>query len=107
MAFKMVFVINSSLKMSTGKVASQTAHTAVSLYIKAHRASKKHLGFLDEINSWLFTGQPKVVLKGLDESMLLDLEKQANQANLISHVTRDAGRTQIDSGSLTCLGKLN
>ncbi|RNA41961.1 peptidyl-tRNA hydrolase mitochondrial [Brachionus plicatilis] len=90
--------------MSSGKVASQTAHTAVSLYIKAKKASKKHLIFLNEIDTWLFTGQPKIVVKGLNESMLLNIEKQAKHANLLYHTTHDAGRTQIASGSLTCLG---
>lgn len=100
----MVFVINASLKMSTGKIASQTAHTAVSLYIKAKSGQKKHLIFFNEIDTWVLTGQAKVVLKGSNEQDLLGLEQKAKHSGLLTEVIRDAGRTQIEAGSLTCLG---
>lgn len=102
--FKMVFVVNCSLKMSSGKVASQTAHAAVSLYIKAKENPRKHLIFFNEIDTWVRLGQAKVVLKGDDEKHLAALELQANSANLLAISIRDAGRTQIEPGSLTCLG---
>ena len=91
----MVFVVNSSLKMSTGKIASQTAHSAVSLYIKAKSNKKsKFLVVFDEIDVWVRTGQTKVVLKGSSAQQLLGLNTET---------IRDAGRTQIAPGSLTCL----
>lgn len=99
----MVFVVNTSLKMSTGKIASQTAHSAVSLYIKAKSNNKKYMLFFNEIDVWTKSGQTKVVLKGKDEQHLLELEKQANDYNLLSVLIRDAGRTQIAPNSLTCL----
>lgn len=102
--FKMVFIVNTSLKMSTGKVSSQTAHAAVSLYIKAKQSSKKHLFFLKEIDTWVTLGQKKVVLKGLNDTQLLNLEIEANNSSLLSVLIKDAGRTQITPGSLTCLG---
>jgi PTH2 family peptidyl-tRNA hydrolase len=102
--FKMVFVVNSSLKMSTGKIASQTAHSAVSLYIKAKsEGRKKWLLVFDEIDVWVRTGQAKVVLKGQSAQQLLDLEKKAADMGLSTETIRDAGRTQIAPGSLTCL----
>ncbi len=100
----MVIVINSSLKMSTGKIASQASHTAVSLYIKAKGSSRRHLLFFNEIDTWTRFGQAKVVLKGLNEQHLRDLEQRANQVNLLSCTIKDAGRTEIQLGSLTCLG---
>lgn len=102
--FKMVFVVNTSLKMSTGKIASQASHAAVALYIKAKENPKKHMIFFNEIDTWVSLGQPKVVLKGDDEKILLDLEAKAKEANLLSILIRDAGRTQVDPGSITCLG---
>ena len=100
----MVFVVNSSLKMSTGKIASQTAHSAVSLYIKAKsEGRKKWLLVFDEIDVWVRTGQAKVVLKGQSAQQLLDLEKKAADMGLSTETIRDAGRTQIAPGSLTCL----
>lgn len=100
----MVFVVNMSLKMSAGKTSSQTAHAAVSLYIKAKQSTKKHLLFFNQIDTWVSLGQKKVVLKGLNDTHLVSLEKEANDSSLISVLVRDAGRTQISPGSLTCLG---
>ena len=102
--FKMVFIVNTSLKMSSGKIASQTAHAAVCLYIQAKSERKKHFLFLNEIDTWVKLGQKKVVLKGLNNTQLVNLELQANDSNLISVTIRDAGRTQVEPGSLTCLG---
>lgn len=100
----MVFIVNTSLKMSTGKVASQTAHAAVSLYIKAAQSPRKHLIFLNDVDTWVKLGQKKVVLKGLNETQLVQLENEAANLSLMSVLIRDAGRTQISPGSLTCLG---
>jgi len=102
--FKMVFVVNYSLKMSSGKMASQTAHAAVSLYKKAKDNPRKHFLSFNEIDTWVRLGQAKVVLKGNDEKHLVNLEQQANAANLLTICIRDAGRTQIEPGSLTILG---
>ncbi len=94
----MVFVVNKSLKMSSGKIASQTAHAAVSLYIKANSSPKKN-----DISKWIMLGQPKIVLKGQDDTSLIELEANARMSNLISVGIRDAGHTQIPVGSYTCL----
>jgi PTH2 family peptidyl-tRNA hydrolase len=101
--FKMVIVINSSLKMSMGKTASQAAHSAVSLYIKAKANPRKHLLFFNEIDSWMRLGGAKVVLKGTSEQHLLELEQKATAAELLTVTIRDAGRTEVERGSLTCL----
>ncbi len=101
---KMVFVINTSLKMSPGKLASQTAHAALSLFIKAKKETKKQLLFFDQMDWWLLNGQKKVVLKGIDDIHLTNLESQAKNLNILSILIKDAGRTQITPGSITCLG---
>ena len=96
--YKMVFIVNKSLKMSSGKIASQTAHAAVSLYIKATGCSKK-----TEISQWIMLGQPKIVLKCQDDTSLIEVEAKAKSSNLLSVRIHDAGHTQIAAGSLTCL----
>ena len=88
--------------MSSGKLASQTAHAAVALYIKANQPA--HLPLFKNINMWLVTGQKKVILKGVDDAHLLKLEKEALETGLLVVVVRDAGRTHLAPGSLTCLG---
>jgi peptidyl-tRNA hydrolase, PTH2 family len=96
--YKMVFVINKSLKMSSGKTASQTAHAAVSLYIKAIQSSKS-----PEILAWVMLGQPKIILKSTDDTSILEIQQKALSSDILSVVIHDAGRTQIKAGSLTCL----
>ena len=96
--YKMIFVVNKSLKMGTGKIASQTAHAAVSLYVKGIKSSKSL-----EINAWLMLGQPKIVLKALDDKEILEMQTKASSADILSIVIHDAGHTQIKAGSLTCL----
>ena len=102
--FKMVLVLNKSLKMTPGKAASQTAHAAVSLYIKAKSNPRRYLLFFNEIDTWATLGQAKVVLKAVDDNNLNELEAKANEADLLSVKVHDAGLTQIPTGSFTCLG---
>jgi len=97
--YKMVFVINKSLKMSSGKTASQTAHAAVSLYVKAIQSSKAKA----QISAWVMLGQPKIILKSTDDASILEIQQQALVSDILSVVIRDAGRTQIKADSLTCL----
>lgn len=49
-------------------------------------------------------GQAKVALKVESEEELLTLQAQAVSLGLCAMVVRDAGRTQIAAGSVTCLG---
>ena len=100
----MTLVINSALKMKPGKIASQSSHAAVSLYIKASSAMSSVPFLPNSVSIWLKLGQPKVVLKGLNDQHLLELQKQCAEASLLTEVIYDAGRTQIPTGSLTCLG---
>ena len=100
----MVFVINTSLKMSTGKIATQIAHAALSLYINANKNPKKHLLIFNQLDTYVRLGQAKIVLKGIDDIHLVSLEKQAQESDLVTCLIRDAGRTEIPTGSITCLG---
>ena len=102
--FKMVFVINTSLKMSTGKIATQAAHAALSLYIKSQSNPKNYLLLFNELDVYIKTGQTKIVLKGIDENQLRELESKAVESKLVSCLIQDAGRTEIEPGSITCLG---
>lgn len=102
--FKMVFVVNSSLKMKPGKLSSQVAHAAVSLYIKSKSLSKKEFVFFDDIDIWVKEGQKKIVLKGVDGLQLKKIDKQAQNSNVMSVLIKDAGITQLIPGSTTILG---
>lgn len=94
----MVVVIRADLKLTKGKIASQAAHAAVTCYKKS-LDSKPKLA-----DKWLSIGQPKIVLKVDNLSELEKLKEIAGSADLITTLILDAGRTQIEAGTATCLG---
>lgn len=98
-SFKMVFVANSSLKMGVGKLAAQVGHAALALYrfVDSQRDRTHDLG------QWENFGAKKIVLKGTDTQHLLDLKQKAIELQISNILIHDAGRTQIDPGSLTIL----
>lgn len=95
---KLVLVVRTDLKLSKGKTCSQVAHAAVACF-KTAMESNSSLA-----NKWLFIGQPKIVLKAESLSQLEDLQRQAQESNVISALVKDAGRTQITPGTVTVLG---
>lgn len=98
--FKMVLVVRNDLKMGKGKIAAQCSHATLGLYKKLlHRAPKA-------LNRWENCGQVKVVLKSESEEDLLVLQERAKSLHLPTHVTIDAGRTQIAPNSRTVMAIL-
>ena len=63
-SYKMVLVVNNSLKMQKGKIAAQCCHGCLGAYKKAKR------DFPDVLRVWSSQGQPKITLKGKDEDEL-------------------------------------
>jgi len=97
---KMVFLVRTDLQMGKGKVASQVAHAALQLYKQATKRRHPYL------NMWLTMGQPKVVLK-VDKNCEEELNivySDALDQGLNACKVFDAGRTQIECGSLTVVG---
>ncbi|XP_073014115.1 uncharacterized protein [Typha latifolia] len=98
--FKMVLVVRNDLKMGKGKIAAQCSHATLGLYKKLlHRAPKA-------LSRWEMCGQVKVVLKIESEEELLVLQERAKSLKLPTHVTIDAGRTQIAPNSRTVMAIL-
>jgi PTH2 family peptidyl-tRNA hydrolase len=97
---KLVLIVRSDLCMSQGKIASQCAHAALSCFLIGNKSFKYFLG----IKGWLFMGQPKIVLKVDSEEELLSVRKSASSAGLITATIRDAGKTQVNPGTITVLG---
>lgn len=92
---KQVIVIDESLVLPTGKLAAQVAHAAVAAFLEAAGPAQE---------AWLKEGMPKIVVAVRSETELLSLEEQALQAGVPAAVIRDAGRTVIVPGTVTCLG---
>uniref|UniRef100_A0A915JW72 peptidyl-tRNA hydrolase n=1 Tax=Romanomermis culicivorax TaxID=13658 RepID=A0A915JW72_ROMCU len=97
--YKMVFVVNTSLKMGVGKVAAQVGHAALSLYKMV-----ESIPFSGQIiNDWKLADEPKIVLRAENADHLQTLHKAAKNLKLPSVLIRDAGHTQIPAGSATVL----
>lgn len=94
MAMKLALVVRTDLDMGRGKIAAQVAHAAVA-------ATLASLGGA-ACTRWLDDGQPKVVLRVASADQLDEIIGQAGAARLPVEVIRDAGRTQVPAGTLTC-----
>ena len=95
MPMKLVLVARVDLGMGKGKLAAQVAHAAVSAALACYGSPA--------FRAWLREGQPKVVLKVGSEEDLLDLCTSASEAGLPVQLIRDAGRTQLEPGTATCV----
>ncbi|MCS3901295.1 peptidyl-tRNA hydrolase Pth2 [Methanococcus voltae] len=96
--YEQVIIIRNDLKMGKGKIAAQASHAAIQAFLHAEKICP------DVVKKWMNEGQKKVVLKVNSESELLEVFKNANIEGLPVGLIRDAGRTQIASGTLTAVG---
>ena len=101
-SFKMTLVVNSDLKMGIGKIAAQVGHAVLGLYHLLESEQDKRT----ELAEWERNGAKKIVLRGKDALHLMELKRKASTNGLACLVVQDAGRTQVDPGSLTVLGIL-
>mgnify|MGYP006308352799 CR=1 FL=1 len=92
---KQVIVIRKDLDLPKGKMAVQVAHASV----KAVRNSRE-----DTVQRWEDEGMKKVVVYVNDKDELFKIQNDARRNGLVSSVVRDAGKTVVDSGTVTCVG---
>jgi len=95
---KQVIVVRSDLKMGKGKVAAQVAHASLA---SAESARERKPAWYEE---WREEGQAKIVLKVESESELNELYRKARSAGLPTSLIEDRGLTQVEPGTVTCLG---
>ncbi|AOL16181.1 aminoacyl-tRNA hydrolase [Sulfolobus sp. A20] len=99
---KMVIVVRNDIKMGKGKIAAQVAHAAVTLVLNILNSNNER--WKDWLNSWLDQGQPKIVVKVESLNDLMEKFKKAKEYMLPATVIQDAGKTQLEPGTITCLG---
>jgi PTH2 family peptidyl-tRNA hydrolase len=92
---KQVIVVNESLRLPRGKLAAQVAHGAVAAFLVAGNEARR---------GWLDQGMPKVVLKADDAASLVELAGSAERRQVPAALIRDAGKTVLPAGTVTCLG---
>jgi PTH2 family peptidyl-tRNA hydrolase len=93
--YKQAIVVRKDLGMDRGKIASQVAHASLEAYKKTDEDTRK---------LWEREGSKKIVLKVEDLKGLMGLKEKARSERLPYAVIRDAGRTQIEPGTVTSLG---
>jgi len=91
---KQAIVARTDLGMGRGKLAAQVAHASLSAYEDAGDRARKR---------WKGEGQKKIVLKADGESELFRLADAAERRGLPNAIVRDAGHTQLEPGTVTCL----
>ncbi len=95
---KQAIVVRSDIKMGKGKLAAQVAHASLSA---AEEAMGRRAEWFDE---WKGEGQAKIVLKTGSEEALRELFKEAKAAKLPAALIEDRGLTQLEPGTVTCVG---
>lgn len=95
---RIYLIVNSDLQMSIGKIASQTAHGMQ--YIMEYYL--KHDDKYKEYCDYKTHGSTKIILKASEKKLLELYNKYSN----LSFLVMDAGKTEIQSGSITVLAFL-
>jgi PTH2 family peptidyl-tRNA hydrolase len=96
--YKQAIVVRQDLKMSKGKTAAQVAHAAVSSYASANDRRREWA------SAWLGEGQKKVILKVASLEELFEIKKMAEIERIPNSLISDAGLTELEPGTVTCLG---
>jgi len=95
---KQAIAVRTDLGMGKGKIAAQVAHASLS---SAEEARDRRERWYE---GWKSEGQKKVVLKVDSESALRELLRKAKSAGLPASLIEDRGLTQLEPGTVTCLG---
>ena len=90
-----MILVRDDLKLTKGKMAAQVSHASVAATLKSDK---------DDIKKWVAEGMKKVVLKVKDKAELYAYKQKAEDAGLIVALITDAGHTQLEPGTVTCLG---
>ncbi|KAM5360430.1 hypothetical protein ACJZ2D_013757 [Fusarium nematophilum] len=92
-----------TLDTPPGKIAAQCSHATLACYKALSRAPadspQRKL-----LNRWERHGQAKIAVQVKSQEEMLELRRKARALGLTAEVIQDAGRTQIEAGSMTVLG---
>ncbi|KAK2591739.1 hypothetical protein QQS21_010560 [Conoideocrella luteorostrata] len=100
---KLILVVRTDLGMTKGKIAAQCSHATLACY-KALSRSNPDSPQAKLLKRWEKRGQAKIAVQIKSEKELAELRWKALDMGITAEVIQDAGRTQIDPGSLTVLG---
>ena len=95
MPYKQVILVRQDLKLPKGKLAAQCSHASVNCIFKTNK---------ELLERWKTEGAKKIILKVKDKEELLKYKKQAEKNKLKTALIKDAGKTVLEPGTITCLG---
>ncbi len=93
--YKQAIVVRKDLKWGKGKLLAHVIHAAIG---SMRRVDEK------TIEKWESEGAKKVVLKIRGEKEIKELQKIANREKIPNFLVADAGKTQLEKGTITTLG---
>ncbi|OAA69621.1 peptidyl-tRNA hydrolase 2 [Cordyceps fumosorosea ARSEF 2679] len=101
---KLVLVVRTDLGMTKGKIAAQCSHATLACYkaLAAHPDPDSPERRM--LARWERHGQAKIAVQLKSQEEMLQLCRKARGMGLTAEVIKDAGRTQIEAGSMTVLG---
>lgn len=91
---KQAILLREDLNMSKGKMIAQACHAS----LKAYRKSSE-----DDREDWESKGEKKVALEVAEDQIVQRFEK-AKSAGLPAALIKDAGKTEIEPGTITAVG---
>jgi PTH2 family peptidyl-tRNA hydrolase len=91
---KQAIVARADLGLGEGKLAAQVAHASLSAVEDTPDRDRRE---------WKGSGQAKIVLQADGESQLFELADAAERRGLPNAIIRDAGHTEVESGTVTAL----
>jgi peptidyl-tRNA hydrolase len=97
---KLAVIVRKDLKMTAGKIAAQVAHATLRAARTAAAGGKRGK---EALAAWRAHGEPIIVLSIDDLPELERVEAAAAAAGLTVERVRDAGRTQVEPGTPTCV----
>ena len=92
--YKQYVIIPKRPKMSTGKIASQVAHSTFMALEKTDNKIK---------DKWKKNGMCVIVLQCKDSNQLMGITKYLEQWKVPNHLYIDEGLTEVDMGTPTAL----
>lgn len=92
---KQVIAVRSDLRLGKGKLAAQVAHASLGAYRQASQGTR---------DAWEDSGGKKVVVRAGSREELEGLRRKAMALGIPCSLIQDAGKTQLEPGTVTALG---
>lgn len=97
---RLAICIRKDLKMTKGKTIAQSCHATLACF----RSLNNSLNGPMLLDKWIQRGQAKITLQIDNEEHLQELWFKAKELGVMACPIRDAGRTQVEPGTITVIG---